>query len=52
MWKTLRREVLEGMKKDEELTFESLKWMRYPQWLTNENASSLHFPVAFYLLLA
>ncbi|TEY86536.1 hypothetical protein BOTCAL_0006g00160 [Botryotinia calthae] len=52
VWEKLRREVLEQMEKGEELTFESLKGLRYLQWVINESASSLHSPVTFYLLLA
>ncbi|TGO38021.1 hypothetical protein BHYA_0084g00130 [Botrytis hyacinthi] len=36
VWGKLRREVLEHKEKDEELTFESLKGMRYLQWVVNE----------------
>ncbi|KAF7898864.1 uncharacterized protein EAF01_008077 [Botrytis porri] len=36
VWEKLRREVLEHREKDEGLTFESLKGMRYLQWFVNE----------------
>ncbi|TGO58634.1 hypothetical protein BOTNAR_0178g00210 [Botryotinia narcissicola] len=36
VWEKLRKDVLEHREKDEELTFESLKGMRYLQWVVNE----------------
>ncbi|KAF7880338.1 uncharacterized protein EAF02_007184 [Botrytis sinoallii] len=36
VWEKLRREVSEHREKDEELTFKSLKGMRYLQWVVNE----------------
>lgn len=47
VWEKLRKEVLEHMERDEELTFESLKGMRYLQWVVNESRFSLRTSIPF-----